>query len=285
MTRVAAGGALAVVLLIAAPALACTPKAGFTADPGRAQAGAAVHLTGNNFNADGMPVKIHWSAAESGTEQVLMSVPVDGSGSFQATATIPADARPGSYVLRAKQVGSAYEPARIQFQVLEPGEAPVPAEPGNTGTPSKPADPQRAPESPQPAPASQAADTTPVASSPAAPADAATAPRRAAATAAPATPAAAAPTAPVETADPAPAAPVQAVAEPAATPSVKSTTSDLWSGFNGRTAGQVPSLAAPVERAPAESMAGGIALLVVGTLTLLAGAGVAGIRRTRRVHG
>lgn len=298
VTRAAAGGALAVVLLIAAPAFACTPSADFSVGTGSskaagatsasAPAGATVPFEGNNWDGEGMPVKVLWNEAGSDSSRLLFAVAPDAKGSFRVAATIPADTRPGFYELRAEQVRSN-DTKKVSYlqqgrlEVLEPGQQPA-AEESQPQTPpqesGQPAPEQAAPraEAAPAAAASPAASPTPAAR-PAAPArNAATAP----AAVTPAAPAAAAPVAAApEAAEPA--APV-AVVEPEAAPSVKSTTADLWSGFNGRSAAQVPSLAAPVERAPADSMAGGIALLVVGTLTLLGGAGVAGIRRTRRVH-
>lgn len=280
LTRAAAGGAVALVLLLAAPAFACTPKADFTANTASAQAGAPVELTGSNWDAEGMPVKILWNGYQSNSSQVLFSVTPDAKGAFKATATIPADARPGFYELSATQTRSTGDRkvAQLQqgrFEVLEPGQQPAPQAPEQQSTPAQPqADTATAPEA---APAPRPAAATPAAASPAAPAAQPAAPAATGADAAAAAPAPAA-TAPV--ADQ-PAAPAAAVAQSEAAPSVKSTSSDLWSGFNGRSAAEVPSLAAPVQPAPADSLAGGIALLVVGTLTLLAGAGVAGVRRTR----
>lgn len=281
LTRAAAGGAVALVLLLAAPAFACTPKADFIANMASAQAGAPVELTGSNWDAEGMPVKIHWTAYQSNSSQVLFSVTPDAKGAFKATATIPADARPGFYELSATQTRGSGERkvAQLQqgrFQVLEPGQQPAPRAPEQQSSPAQPeANTATAPEA-SPAPQPEAA--TPAAASPAARAAQPAAPAATGANVAAAAPAPA-PTAPVVADQPA--APAAAVAQPEAAPSVKSTSSDLWSGFNGRSAAEVPSLAAPVQPAPADSLAGGIALLVVGTLTLLAGAGVAGVRRTR----
>lgn len=275
MTRAAAGGALAIVLLLAAPAFACTPGADFTADPGSAAAGAAVHVTGRAFDASsGMPVKINWAAPESSSSRVLLSVPVDENGAFRATVTIPADARLGYYDLHAAQAGGKV--ARLasgRFEVVPAGQQQPQHNPPPPGQgPTAPADPAPAPS------AAPAASTAPAA----APAPSASAPAAAPARAAAPAPAAPAPAAEVAAPAPAaePAAPV-AVEEPARSPSVQSTTSDLWSGFGSATEG--PSLDGPAQpvTAPAGSLGGGIALLVVGSLMLLAGAGVAGARRIR----
>lgn len=106
MTRATAGGALAIVLLLAAPAFACTPQADFKAAPASAAPGATVGFTGNNFDPDGMPVKIRWNEAGSESGRVLFSVAPDAAGRFNTTATIPADARPGYYDVRATQTRS-----------------------------------------------------------------------------------------------------------------------------------------------------------------------------------
>ncbi|MBW3649771.1 MAG: hypothetical protein KY458_04310 [Actinobacteria bacterium] len=292
MTRAAAGAALAVVLLLAAPAFACTPSADFSVGTGSsksggttnasAPAGATVPFEGNNWDGEGMPVKVLWNEAGSDSSRLLFAVAPDAKGSFRVAATIPADTRPGFYELRAEQVRSN-DTKKVSYlqqgrlEVLEPGQQPVTEE-------SQPQTPPQ--ESGQPAPEQSAprAEAAPAAAAspaaPAAPRARPAAPARNAATAPAAAPAAPADAAPVAAAPEEPAAAV-AVVEPEAAPSVKSTTADLWSGFNGRSAGQVPSLAAPVEQAPAKSLAGGIALLMVGTLTLLAGVGVATLRRTR----
>lgn len=299
LTRAGAVGALAIAVLLAAPAFACTPTTTFAASPNSASAGGTTNVTGSNFDAEGMPVKVYLLDAETEVGPVLASFQPDSQGRFGGVVTIPADTRPGYYDLIARQMRSSGErmDGRLaqRFEVVAAGSQPAPqSQPASEQPAQGQPSPNNAPaasspsEQPSPAPSGRSATPAPAASRPAAPAPAQAAPAQAA-------PAAA--TAPAAPAAPAPAeqpaavvqeqAPAAAAAEtapvleeaPAVPDAVVS--ADMWRGFSE---GDSARLAEPAT-APAGSDGTdtGVAVLLAGIVALFAAAGAVAVRRRRAV--
>lgn len=130
--------ALAVLLVGAMAAWACTNLATLNLSASTGQAGESVDVTGSSFRtADrgGQDVLIRWDALDG---PVLATATPDATGSIVASVTIPEDASPGYHVLIATQdqvndegeASVAYgTPARATFLVggALPEAAPVAA--------------------------------------------------------------------------------------------------------------------------------------------------------------
>ncbi len=138
-------------LLGAMAAWACTNLATLNLSESAVSPGQSIDITGSSFSTaekGGQAVQIHWNAANG---PVLASVNPDPTGNV-AAVKIPADAKPGYYVLVATQaekgddgkVSAAYgTPARASvvigsvapIEAAEPAAAPaaVAAEPSSTG--------------------------------------------------------------------------------------------------------------------------------------------------------
>jgi len=106
-------GLAALILTLGMTGAAGANLATLNPSTGRAKPGAAVSLTGASFGVprpgsgiDPTPVVIHWQGEEG---PVLVQAVPDAYGSISATFTVPADARPGMYVL----VGTQRTPRRL----------------------------------------------------------------------------------------------------------------------------------------------------------------------------
>lgn len=139
-------------LLGAMAAWACTNLATLNLSESAVSPGQTIDITGSSFSTaekGGQAVQIHWNAANGA---VLASVNPDPTGNIAAAVKIPADAKPGYYVLVATQaekgedgkMSAAYgTPARASvvigsvapIEAAEPAAAPaaVAAEPSSTG--------------------------------------------------------------------------------------------------------------------------------------------------------
>lgn len=96
-------GGVALVLLGAMGAWACTNLATLNLSHAAGEAGTSVDITGSAFSAPssgGQKVAIHWNAADG---RVLTTATPDSTGNIEASVTIPAGAEPGYYVLVATQ--------------------------------------------------------------------------------------------------------------------------------------------------------------------------------------
>lgn len=307
-SKVAMGGALGALglaVVLAAPAFACTPTAELSATAYSASPGETIQVRGKSFDPGGLPAQVHLVNQESGAERVLWSVQPDQAGAFAGPVTIPADARLGDrYLLKATQTSFEYGDQVGRngmlshgFRVVAPGQAPPPPAAGTVGDGTSSTPPPPSPDPAPPAagagPQDGAATAAPAPPAPApaapAPAPAATdrrsaAPARGAAAPAPAVPAPAAETAapaPVATAEAVEAPPAAVAPEAPAAVSKATATSDLWSGLaDGSAAESALDRPAPAVRSNG-SFAAGLVLFLGGALALVAGLGVATVRRAR----
>ena len=129
------------MVLAGAAAFACTNLAALNLSSNSGQAGSQVTVTGSAFARapKNTPVDLHWNGING---PVLTSVTPDAAGAIgPLNVNIPADAKPGNYVIVATQTEIATGltpgglPSRAGFQVLGPGATPTAAtEVGSTGT-------------------------------------------------------------------------------------------------------------------------------------------------------
>ncbi len=261
--------ALAVMVVGAGLAWACTPAAYLFLSKTGAAPGTTITISGKEF-APG-PVEIEWTGAPA-AERTMATGP-----SFSVPVAVP-DIEPGVYYVQATALddfGGIEGQATRAFKVSVPAPAPTP---GRTE-----ARPEPAPNA-VPAPRGRAearsqapANAAPLAPS-RAPAPAVIAPRTPAAapaTDAPSTPAAREPEREAVSTPPPPSS--------ARTSSQRSVVADLWSGFAaGPESSLPPSTTTTATSAGASgSRMLGIALLGTGLVVMLGGFVVAGLRRRR----
>lgn len=101
-----ATGALALLLLGAMGAWACTNLATLNLGNSQVPAGASVDVTGSSFSEVGdevQPVEIRWNATDG---PLLAEVEPDSDGTFSTTVEVPEDAEAGHYVLVANQLAA-----------------------------------------------------------------------------------------------------------------------------------------------------------------------------------
>ncbi len=125
--------AVAMLLMSAMAAYACTNLATLNLSEGAGAAGADIDVTGSAFSTGDnvQPVEIRWGGTDG---PVLAEAEVDSTGAIETSVTIPEDANPGYHVLVATQMqegddgelSPAYgTPARASFligAVNEPAE-------------------------------------------------------------------------------------------------------------------------------------------------------------------
>lgn len=123
------GGAVTVtVTAFGAAAWACVPVAVFTATPTEVQAGQSLTLSGKFFNANNVVVRFN---ALDGPVLATLTPPKASGAPLTGSVTIPADTKPGRYVLIATQEPEAGRrpsfgvPARAMITVAGAGGAPV----------------------------------------------------------------------------------------------------------------------------------------------------------------
>jgi hypothetical protein len=92
------GTAAGALVLAAAAAWACVPVATLNVNPTQVTAGQEVTVTGGSYN-NAKPVVMRWGGLDG---PVLAELTTSG-GRINGTVTVPADARPGNYVLLATQ--------------------------------------------------------------------------------------------------------------------------------------------------------------------------------------
>lgn len=144
-------GVLAVIVITAVAAFACTNLATLNLSSSVGQAGDNVTITGSSFRsatatAPAPPVVLSWNGASG---PALATVTPDSAGNISATVTVP-QAAPGYYVIVATQKDAKGNdqygtPARAAFQILgatgsaapqttgAEGVAPLASEPISTG--------------------------------------------------------------------------------------------------------------------------------------------------------
>lgn len=128
-----AAGALVVP---AALAWACIPVAMLNVSPVQVQPGQEVTVTGGPFGSSSFskphnPVVLHFNTVDG---PVLATIVPDASGRLSGTFTVPADTKPGNYVVVATQEAQLGDttwgvPARALLQVVGAGGAPVAGDP------------------------------------------------------------------------------------------------------------------------------------------------------------
>lgn len=128
-------GAAAGALLFAAAAWACVPVATLNATPQNVKPGDIVTVTGASYNSPN-PVMLHWGALDG---PVVAQLPPSG-GAINGTFTVPADAKPGNYVVVATQeivpgVQDWGVPSRVLVSVVGADKPVVGASPGAQVTP------------------------------------------------------------------------------------------------------------------------------------------------------
>ena len=279
-------GALAVGLLGAAAAFACTPQAGITLTPPAGPPGTAVEVLGQRWDAtSASPVVLRWHLADGAQ---IGTGWVDGTeaanGVFRATVTVPSNAYNGFYTIRATQQkadGSNFWVASQIFQVtggIDPPKATVPVQ--EAAPQEAVAEEPVAAAEPQPQPAATPATAAPAPRATRSPAT--TAPAIVAAEPAPAQPAAAEPTAAAE--------PVAAEAAPAVEPVPGSTGDGLPPVASDRPLPLVvtdPSALGGPRTIDSGPSTAAVALMAALGLGLFAGGSaivVSDVRRRRRVE-
>lgn len=98
--------ALAVLLVGAMTAWACTNLATLNLSKSAVQPGETIRLTGSSFKSPaqgGQPVQVHWGTIDG---PVLVEAVPGETGSMAASLTVPADASPGHYALVATQLAA-----------------------------------------------------------------------------------------------------------------------------------------------------------------------------------
>jgi hypothetical protein len=88
-------GAVGAVLLATATAWACVSGPAVNLSTVNAKPGQEVQMTGTNFTKPD-PVTVRWNALDG---PVLATLPAPNSGTIAGAFTVPADAKPGNYVL------------------------------------------------------------------------------------------------------------------------------------------------------------------------------------------
>ncbi len=125
---------LAVGVLGAGVAWACSPGAETTADRGVGLPGTPVQLRGQGFPA-GQPVRIKWAA--EGEVRYLASARADEQGSFVKPVTVPADASEGEAVFLTVPADPQYT-QRVSFLVGSQSPQPLPGQTGPSNPPANP---------------------------------------------------------------------------------------------------------------------------------------------------
>ena len=99
--RWATGGmsAVAAVLLVSATAWACVSGPAVNLSTVNAKPGQEIQVTGTNFQKPD-PVTVRWNALDG---PVVATLPAPNSGAVGGAFTVPADAKPGNYVLIVTQ--------------------------------------------------------------------------------------------------------------------------------------------------------------------------------------
>jgi len=244
--------------------------------PNQARAGAQVQLSGANWAPTG-PVQVQWDGAG---DRVLAQATPAQDGSFSRLVTIPSAATPGSFSIVATQGTKTSTAVKVEVlaapsanptdspptQSSPQGSASVRTNGGSNGATAAPALTDEAPApagaiaapavaGPQPQPQPNQAGA-PIG---APPADSGAASQPAAAAAAP-----------------------QAAPQEQATASPKTPSRDLWSGFtDGQSRPAEELVKLPSSAAADSTLPIGIAVLVGGMVSMLAGFAVAGVRRRR----
>ena len=120
-------GAVAAVLVASAAAWACVSGPSVTLNPANAKPGETIALTMRDFRKVD-PVQVRWNDLNG---PILASFEQNGSGSpFNGEITVPADAKPGNYVLILSQYSPdgklSQMPVRVLVTVVSPnGSNPV----------------------------------------------------------------------------------------------------------------------------------------------------------------
>lgn len=132
-------GAGIVAVLVAAAAWACIPVATLNVSPAQARPGEQVTVTGS-FYGKKSPVVLRFNTLDGPVVGTI--TPDKSSGLLSGTFVVPADARPGNYVLIATQEAVRGEttwgvPSRALLTVVGQGGAPV------VGAPLAPAEVNR----------------------------------------------------------------------------------------------------------------------------------------------
>ena len=123
-------GAALVVMVTAAAGWACIAGPTLRVTPGDAKPGQQVTLSGFSYKSD-MPIVVRWNALDGPVLGTFM--PAGGRFGddefLNGTVTVPADAKPGSYVLVATQSSPdgalAQVPVRALVTVTGPGGTPA----------------------------------------------------------------------------------------------------------------------------------------------------------------
>lgn len=98
--------AVALMLIGAMSAMACTNLATLNLGTTYAASGQTVDVTGSSFSPVGegtQPVELRWNALDG---PLLAEVEPDGNGSFTAEITVPEDAEAGHYVVVGRQLAT-----------------------------------------------------------------------------------------------------------------------------------------------------------------------------------
>lgn len=101
-----ATGVLALLLLGAMGAWACTNLATLNLGSSQVPAGSSIDVTGSSFSEVGdeiRPVELRWNATDG---PLLAEVEPDSDGTFSTTVEVPEDAEAGHYVLVANQLAA-----------------------------------------------------------------------------------------------------------------------------------------------------------------------------------
>lgn len=130
------GGGLGAVLLATSAAWACVSGPSLNLNPAQVRPGQEVALSGFSYNGD-LPIVVRFNALDGPVLGTFK--PVEGRFGDPETLTgkvkIPADTKPGSYVLIALQYGAdgalAQVPVRALVTVTSVGGAPIVGAPTN----------------------------------------------------------------------------------------------------------------------------------------------------------
>ena len=96
-------GTVAIIMVTAVGAWACTNLATLNLSQSAVNAGQTIDVTGSSFRTaerGGQVVRFHWNGPEG---ELLAEAEPDASGQVRASVTIPAEAQAGFYVLVATQ--------------------------------------------------------------------------------------------------------------------------------------------------------------------------------------
>lgn len=110
---------VALGMLLALPAFACSPNANIQVEPARDEAGATVQVTGNLFDPEGGTIKLWW---DGGSGELLATLEAPADGTFAQQVTIPSSAEAGPHSITATQKASDgnWYTAPAAFEVTEP---------------------------------------------------------------------------------------------------------------------------------------------------------------------